>query len=619
MKNWLVRCIPGIQFGAIILVIYLFTFPRLEPDFSAGLDSSYVWAINHLFSNNYDKLTQLVYPFGPLGFLKMPLPLGQNLITGLVTLSVLKFLFVALLLTIFFSGDKGNRLLSVLLTLIISYFTDIDLLIIGISAAQIILFLRKNNYLFFTGAVLIATFGFFIKPSIGINAFSIVIVSVFISYYCHRKFTYLLKIIIINLFIVLALGLIVFRDFTLFFNYIINIINLTLGYSSSLALYPENNWILLGISILSVFSFPLLVKERDPRFVFILLLFPLFIIWKHSMSREDLTHNRIMLYFLFFFWGLLIGIVQKKSLLLFFLCSISILSFYRNMSNLQGYSTYKIEISGINNFYESIVDYRGFFSKNSSLSSDNILQSRIEAETRSVIADSTIDFYPWELSYIPANNFNWKPRITLQSGSFSHWLDLKSSQSFTKNNGPNFILFHYVYDPWGGNFGSIDGRYLLNDEPLTMYNILNNYSIEKKCDKFLLFKKTGANNLSDPVLLEKQNAEWNEWTDVPYFKDNIVRLKFFSRSSFFGNIKKLVYKGEAYFIDYQLKNGKIHTYRFIPSNAEDGLWINPFVQYSFSDTTESEVMKVRFRNSNSFFISKKINIQFELIKRNKSW
>jgi len=619
MKNWLVKYTPAIQSGLIILVIYLFTFPRLEPDFGAGLDSSYVWAINHLFSNNYDKLTHLVYPFGPLGFLKMPLPLGHNLITGLVTLSVLKFLFVGLLLTIFFSCDKGNRLLSVILTLIISYFTDIDLLIIGICTALVILLIRKNSYLFFTGAVLTAIFGFFIKPSIGINAFSIVIVSAFISYYYNRKFAPLLKIIIINLFIFLMLGLLVFKDLTVFFNYIINVINLTLGYSSSLALYPKNNWFLLGISFMSVFSFPLLVKEREPRFVFIILLLPLFIIWKHSMSREDLTHNRIMLYFLFFFWAFMIGIVQKKSLLLFFLSSISILSFYRNMSNLPGYSVYKIEISGINNFYESLVDYREYFRKNSSLSSDNILQSKIEPETRSVIANSSIDFYPWELSYVPANNFNWQPRTTLQSGSFSHWLDLKSAQSFKNNNGPDFILFHYFYDPQGGNFGSIDGRYLLNDEPLTIYNIFNSYSIEKRCDKFLLLKKAGMNILSEPVLLEKQNISWNDWIDVPNFKDGIVRLKLSSHPNFFGKIKKLVYKGEAYYIDYKFKDGKVRSYRFIPSNATDGLWINPFVQYSFSDTAESEVMKVRFRNSNSFFNNVPIKIQFQLIKRNVPW
>lgn len=621
MKVWLVKYSHVIQFGAIIIVVFLFTFPNLEPDYGAGLDSSYVWAINHLFSHNYEKLTELVYPFGPLGFLKMPLPVGSNLIVGLISLSILKFLFVTLLLSIFFLNDSGSRLLSVLMTLIISYFADIDLLIIGICTVQIIYFIKNNSYLFFTGAMVIALLGFFIKPSIGINAFSIAFVSVFVNYYFFRKLIPLVKLIILNLFIVFALGFIVFRDISLFFNYIINSINLTLGYSSSLALYPKNNWFLLLITFLTVFSFPLLAKERDPRSVFILLLLPLFIIWKHAMSREDLTHTRIMLYFLFFFWGILTGVTKQKSLMLFFLPSLSILSFYQNMSNLPGYKGYKIEISGINNFHQSMVDYKQYFKNNDSVSAANILQNKVDPEIRSAIDTSTIDFYPWELSYVPANQFNWQPRKTLQSGSFSHWLDEKSSQSFKADIGPDYILFHYVNDPLGGNFGSIDGRYLLNDEPLTIYNILKHYSIEKKCNKFLLLRKVEQNILSEPVPSEKENRKWNEWIELPDFEKDIARLRFFSHLRFLGKIKKLLYKGEIYYIDYQFTDGKVRSYRFNPSNARDGLWINPFVQFSFPDdvNTEAEVIKVRFRNSNSLYISNSFTIQFERIKRGAPW
>jgi hypothetical protein len=619
MRNRLIKSRPVIEFIGIIIIIFLFTFPRIEPDFGAGLDTSYVWALNHLFSNNYEILVELIYPFGPLAFLKMPIPEGSNLIVGLIFFTILKLLFIAALLRTFFSIKSANKAISVLLTLVISYFADTDLLIVGICTIQSILFIKKNSYLFFTGAVFVTMVGLFIKSSIGVNSFTIVFVSVIINFYYYKKIIPLLKLIIINLFIVLALGLLVFQDITLFFNYIINVITLTLGYSSALAVYPENNWFLLGVFILTVFSFPFLVKERDSRFVFILLLLPLFIIWKHSMSREDLTHTRIMLYFLFFFWGLLIGITNKKSFLLFFLSSISILSFYHNMSNLPGYSGYKIEISGINNFHESLIDYKVFFKKNSSLSTENIRQSKLEPEIRSLINNSSIDFYPWELSYVPANDLNWQPRRTLQSGSFSHWLDMKSAQSFERNVGPEYILFHFVRDQWGGNFGSIDGRYLMNDEPLTVYNIFNNYSIEKKTDKYLLLKKNKTNSLLEPLAGEKIVWAWNEWIDVPIPENDIVRIRFYCNSVFFGKVKEVLYKGETYYIDYQFKDGKVISYRFNPSNAIDGLWINPFIQASFSDKTEGEVTKVRFRNSNPDFISDSIIIQFERIKRSAPW
>ena len=69
------------EFVALLLslVIYLVTFPRFEPVYGPGLDPSYVWAINYLVNFDYDALTGLIYPIGPLGFLKYAAAYENNL------------------------------------------------------------------------------------------------------------------------------------------------------------------------------------------------------------------------------------------------------------------------------------------------------------------------------------------------------------------------------------------------------------------------------------------------------------------------------------------------------------------------------------------------------------
>jgi hypothetical protein len=194
MKHWYLTSKPYFQSAGVIAAIFLFTFPRLEPDFGAGLDTSYVWALNHLFANNYDKLVELIYPYGPLGFLKMPVPVSSNLLIGLLSFSVLKILFICALLNVFFSIKTVNKAVSVLLTLIISYFADIDMIIIGLCTIQGIQFIKNSNYLFFTGAVVAATIGLFIKSSVGVNAFSIVFVSLIANFYFNKNIIPLFKL-----------------------------------------------------------------------------------------------------------------------------------------------------------------------------------------------------------------------------------------------------------------------------------------------------------------------------------------------------------------------------------------------------------------------------------------
>jgi hypothetical protein len=73
----------------------------------------------------------------------------------------------------------------------------------------------------------------------------------------------------------------------------------------------------------------------------------------------------------------------------------------------------------------------------------------------------------------------------------------------------------------------------------------------------------------------------------------------------------MLYKDGLYYVDYMLENDEIHTYRYVPCTAVDGLWCSPFIRNPQSDIIESDAVKLRLRNCNPSCVSPSVSIQFE--------
>ena len=249
------------------------------------------------------------------------------------------------------------------------------------------------------------------------------------------------------------------------------------------------------------------------------------------------------------------------------------------------------------------------------LSQEKIKANKIESDLREKIGNNTIDIYPWDLSYVPANEFNWKPRKTFQSMGISGWNDRQTAVSYHQKNGPNYILFHNLKDSNNVDLGAIDFRYLLNQDPLTNDQILTHYTILEANEKYTLFKKNETPNFKKIAIKKASFINWNKWIDCPKPNDGILKAAVNIKKSFGGNILQLLYKDVAYYIDYQLASGKIFTYRFIPSNAENGLWINPFVPSFRKEFPHQQVDKIRLRTTADFNVKSTFLLNWVFYKK----
>jgi hypothetical protein len=313
------------------------------------------------------------------------------------------------------------------------------------------------------------------------------------------------------------------------------------------------------------------------------------------MSREDFFHNLILLLFFCFYWSVFF-IISKKEKVVLWSALIGGSAFLLNMTRLPDYRPFSLEISGVHYFRKTIFNFPAFKADFIQRSEKAVAANRLPPEVLKIVGVESIDSYPFELSYFAANpELNWKVRRTLQSGSFSRWLDEVNAADFNRENGPEFLLFHYVPVEDCGKFGSIDNRYLLNDNPLTIYNVFNYYSAAYVSDQYLILKKNGQNNFRDSRIGPLKSGEWNTWIDLPAEPEYLQRIRLSSSRNIAGKILGFLYKTEEYLIDYQTKSNKIITKRLIPENAQDGIWVNPFLRDPKDSAANETIDRIRFR------------------------
>lgn len=597
---------PVVGKVVLALFIYVFTFPAFEPDLAPGLDASYVWGLNWLFANNYSLLSQLIYPIGPLALFKLPAIEGANFIIFLVVYSILKFWFIASCFRLAELHSKNFYCASALIMLA-SYFAGIDLMIIFLCIVLCFFAVKQNSTFKFVTASMLAFLGLFIKTSIGVEALSVLFVAWMMDFYKNRSFKRLFKEAFLVVASALVVGMAVLHDFSTLIDYFWGELHLVTGYGGALSLHPDNNWTALIIFISIIVLFPWLSGDKDSKILFFLSLIPLFASWKHSFVREDVSHYQSIVTFIIVFWCI---ILLSKAIRRGFAVACAMLSMmmlYWNMKEIPGYNGRKVEYCGINNFVGIVFEYNAFAERMNCLSDEALACEKLPDDVVAKIGNSTIDFYPWEHTYAKVNSLNWQPRKTVEIGaSTSKWLSDVASENFAGGNAVEYVLWHFGKDGF-----TIDGRYPFNDEPNVVYNILQNYEADYYGDNYILWKKRSESRRIGKETGDVLSANLDEWISVPDCGENIQRIKVESEVNFAGFVKKTFYKDEMYFVDYMTHSGEVYTYRYVPSTAVDGLWLNPFVSDFVHGELADRVENVRFRVSDGRCVKDEISVQFE--------
>lgn len=567
-----------ISLFVLALCVVIFSFPEIDFGFDIGIDPPLKWLYNHLFSAGLLAGKSIVFPHGPLAFFMYPL--AQNFLLATFVTIVLQVVFVFQLFNLIGGNKKPDWLITAVLAWLVFSLSNFNQLVISNVSIAYLLFLKDGKPVNKYWGFLLTAFAFYVKAWVAIITGTLSFSVVAIIFLRNKNYKQVLIDFAVLPGLMYFIWIVMYGSMTGFIDYCIGMFHLAGDNSAAAAYHPQNNWLLIAPLLLSVFILPFIKRTNESKTFGFLFLLSFFAAWKYGMAREDYSHVRTYLFFLIASMVIFVIYKRKDLLLNSSVIVVAAILFVLNMKNVENPQPLTIHYSGISNFINFVGSYSEIKEASALQNQKNIESNRLPVEIREKISNSTVDIYPWDYTIVAANNLNWKARPVIQSyASYTSWLDSKNASHFKSSDAPEYFIFDLnkiTFDLNGEKLESIDNRYLLNDEPQTLLQIIKNYGAVYSDSNFLVYRRLEVPIEIHSVETKPQRAKWNEWVAVPDSASDFTRVKLQLKTSFSGKMKSMFYKDELYYMYYKTENGRTLQYRIVPQNAADGIWITPF-------------------------------------------
>ena len=556
--------------SAIFFIVGAFLlFPVFQlPGF--GLDPSWMLGLNMAFDQHLHFGRDIVFTYGPLGFLSthMPILIPKWLFLVFDVLSVTMLLFI-------FDDIRRNLPFHPLLSLLIVLFTLVPLAYQNFDYVFLLYFASiwlymKGEMWHMTLAGALALLAFYIKLNVGIILLILFPIMVIIQ--CCRLFISrwnALKLIFVYLLAFFMFDLILGVEP---FDYVQGGIHLINGFNDAMRQSPvseSDNWHMYSAIIIFLiflaFNVLQLIHGRfswDYLFLLGTGSFFLFLLFKSSFTRYDEWHYPT--FFVFRSLPVLLALrflpvknrfVKAGALLLLFIVP-------WKMSYMPTFLSAKPQ---------QLVQYVKVIKKG-----DQVLLADVKVpevlkpapEFRKKIGNRSIDIHPFIISILYYNKMNYRPRPVIQSYmSFNGWLDSLNADFYKTPRAPKYILY---------NLNNIDNRYALFDETKTRLSILQYYTaVDFNHDIMLLEKRdtpleikektlsTGVLKLEDEFKLPETDGLLMLKTDIRYNKK--------------GKLARMLLRAPQLYISLIYEDGSRNSFRLINSIANSGIIVNRLV------------------------------------------
>lgn len=210
---------------------------------------------------------------------------------------------------------------------------------------------------------------------------------------------------------------------------------------------------------------------------------------------------------------------------------------------------------------------------------EKITQWRADREKLAVpqiahtIGNDSVDVLMDAQSVLLANGFNYTPRPVFQSYSaYSGELARLNETFFEGARAPRWVMLHW---------STIDKHYPTTDDALALLRILQDYRPILSEGSFLLFRhappaKATSTDLAagEPRLVDLKFERSNE---IPPAPSGVWFAKLDVRLTFFGKLRALIYREPKLRIEVETKDGAIHRYTLVRAIAHSGFMLSPAI------------------------------------------
>lgn len=453
---------------------------------------------------------------------------------------------------------------------------------------------------FFYGA-LIALF-FYIRFVYGVAALATLgtyLVSLAVANKNLRGVVYLFLGLIVSYAII---GLLVFHDYSSIVNYVFINNQLSFGNSVDMTLDVVNKpqtWFAVEICAITLCVYAFIRRRRLFLTVAILILFFL----KLGFSRTDhYLGNFVIPLVAMLLLPLLDRSLFGRSVVVvsvFCLCYLSISPSYPGAPAIQLQPGVNFHVSYEDRMQDVYKDFR------------------LPTDLLSRIGEESIDIYPYNNEYAFANKLNYKYRPAFQNYmTLTPELDAMNQAFFESPSRPQFILWTAGIGCNSAEcnpFDAFDGKYALNEDPLTTRSIFCNYHKVATAEgkggvPLMLLEKNESVRICPETFIKNENLEFGKWYDVPVVKNGLLKLRPELEFTTYGKIKNLLFRGSILRIKYKLVSGDVKTYRLNILNSRSGIVVSPlFDNFDYSGV---RVDKIMFETSNPRYFKPFFDVQW---------
>ena len=647
----------GITYVVLALFMLLYLMPVNPGMPSSGLDPSWSNVINYAFINDMSFGKDLYFTYGPLGSFRFP---GYVYAESSYYTAIVLSVFIALIVaTSLFMITRKINLLGKTLG-IIAIFTGlindglffwylIPILFV------IITFEKDNEKIYKTlSFLLLAVLSFSVL--IKFSHFPTAILSVlFVDGYFYYKFKQKIPLYTLLFFaFMIVFYTLSGQNIFDFYDYFVGSFNTLSGYSEAMNIFGPSSMIYIFLALFIGMYILLLKVFYDNRSLKLFLVsltasLVLFMAFKQGFVRHDghaitafagmaFVFGLFYLYYYEYFKNNIYKFIANSLLILSIIFSFTIVGFYKINTILAPYIIDKInsglptkevfksinrdkfvlvsQMTNFHDFYYKIKDFHKIFDSNRIVelnqeykNSMNNIKEKIDLSGIS----GTVDIYPWDQSYIIANELKYQPRPLFQSYSVYTPKLIENNIEFLRSEkAPDNILFQIK---------EIDERLPSTMEGASWIEILKRYETVGLKNNFLHMKKRITPRVINFKNTQTINSKFNEIVNTPY--DNaFVKIKF--KKSLFGSIINTLFKSPILWIKLEFSDGSTIQKRIIPQISSSGFILTPYIDniydfhmYEIGKDSGKRVESFKIINEQDCCYNENFDVTFEEINIEK--
>lgn len=568
---------------AMSFIVVIVAFVPLSPGMpSAGLDQSWVFAMNQAMSQGFSFGEDIIFTFGPYASI---MDKGYHPATDFMMVSGSLYLalsywacFVVLMKDVqkFWSFSFCVLLGGLCLQQDVLFYSFP--LLVGLAGVKIILALENKvlqgpNLVPLYVALLFAPLGFLPLIKGNLLALASVIIILFATFIARRH--RLLAVIcicspVVTMFI---LWIVLGQSATALLPYLINLGPLISGYTDAMSVDGNITEVVVYLIASTLLLLTILAQKQQTKatksFLFVVYLSYLFFAFKAGFVRHDghavIAGLSIMVAALLLTFYIKSKIVPPVVLVLMIL-GYYITSHHMNLSGVgianNFKSTYSSAWLGIENRVKNPHKLREDF---------DAAVSSLRLQASFPVLQGTTDIYSYNQSHLIASGNTWSPRPVFQSfAAYTPLLAEVNRGHLLGEQAPDNIFFKVESI---GRFPAIDDGVswpvlMLKYQPTRMHK-----------DYLILRKREGVSTVVEPLKLIKEKHKFGESVSLPYSIQPIF-VQMDIEPNILGRLARILFKSSYLTIWVENKNGMKSQYRVISGMAKSGFMISPLVENS---------------------------------------